>query len=171
MKEILFQGPVFRVERFDVELPTGKTVSRDAVRHPGAVVLLPRLDDGRVLLIRNYREVVERWLSELPAGTLEPGETPDEAAPRELEEETGYRATTFTKLTEFLATPGICDERMVVFLAEGLVPTAQRLDEGECIEVVPTPFEEALRMVEDGTIEDAKTIASLLYFDRFVRHR
>jgi ADP-ribose pyrophosphatase len=171
MKETLFEGPVFRVERFEAELPNGKTVTRDAVRHPGAVVILPRLPDGRVLLIRNYREVVGKWLYELPAGTLEPGEHPDEAAPRELEEETGHRATTSTKLTEFLATPGICDERMYVYLAEGLVRTAQRLDEGECIEVLPTPFEAALEMVRDGRIEDAKSIAALLYFDRFVIRR
>jgi ADP-ribose pyrophosphatase len=171
MRETLFEGPIFRVERFEVELPTGQKVVRDAVRHPGAVVILPRLADGRVLLIRNYREVVGRWLFELPAGTLEPGEHPDDAAPRELEEETGHRAASLTKMTEFLATPGMCDERMFVYLADQLSPTAQNLDEGECIEVVPTPLEAALEMVRDGQIEDAKTIAALLYFDRFMHRR
>lgn len=170
-KEILFEGPVFRVERFELELPNGKTAVRDAVRHPGAVVILPLLPDGRVLLIRNFREVVKRWLLELPAGTLEPGEHPDEGAPRELEEETGHRADALTKMTEFLATPGMCDERLFAYVAEGLVPTAQNLDEGECIELAATPFDEALEMVRDGRIEDAKTIASLLYYDRFLRRR
>lgn len=168
-REVLFEGPVFKVERFEIELPNGSRATRDAVRHPGAVVIVPILDDGRVLLIRNYREVVERWLFELPAGKLEPGESPDEAAPRELEEETGHLCERLTKLTEFLATPGMCDERMFAYVAEGLVPTAQRLDDGECIEVVPTPLDEALELVRDGLIEDAKTIASLLFYDRFVR--
>jgi ADP-ribose pyrophosphatase len=171
MSQTLFEGPIFRVERFEIELPNGKTVVRDAVRHPGAVVILPLLDDGRILLIRNFREVVRKWLHEIPAGTLEPGEHPDDAAPRELEEETGHRAGRLAKLTEFLATPGMCDERMYAYLAEGLEPTAQNLDEGECIDVVPTPLDEALEMVRDGRIEDAKTIATLLYYDRFVRER
>ena len=168
-RETLFEGPIFRVERFEIELPDGKVATRDAVRHPGAVVILPLLGDGRVLLIRNYREVVRRWLYELPAGKLEPGESPDEAAPRELEEETGHRAGSLTKMTEFLATPGMCDERMHVYLAQDLEPTAQRLDEGEHIEVVPTPIGEALEMVRDGRVEDAKTVAGLLFFDRFHR--
>ena len=167
---VVYEGRIFRVETFEIELPNGKTVTRDAVRHPGAVVVLPILDDGRVLLIRNYREVVKRWLYELPAGTLEPGEHPDVAAPRELEEETGHRAGKLTKLAEFLATPGMCDERLYAYVAEGLVPTAQRLDEGECIEVVPTPLDEALQMVDDGRIEDAKTLVSLLRYDRLRRN-
>jgi len=134
------------------------------VEHPGAAVILPVLDDGRVILIRNVRRTVGKTLWELPAGTLEPGEPAVSCAERELEEETGYRARTMTPLTEFFASPGVLDERMHGFLATDLVETAQDLDEGEQIEVFPLPTWQVRDMLKEGHIEDGKTIALLLFW-------
>jgi 8-oxo-dGTP pyrophosphatase MutT (NUDIX family) len=137
---------------------------RDMVVHPGAVVLLPVLDDGRLLLIRQHRFTVGRTLLELPAGTREADEEISLCAARELEEETGYRAARLTPLLSFLPTPGMSDERMHVFVATGLTATEQRLDQAEQIEVEPLPLGEVLARIERNEIEDAKTIAAVLYF-------
>jgi ADP-ribose pyrophosphatase len=127
------------------------------------------MDDGRVCLIRNHRATVERTLIEVPAGTLEPNEDPDACAIRELEEETGYRAGKLEKLTTFYMSPGILNERMHVYLATGLEEGPSRREAGEEIENYLVTWEEALAMVERGEIEDGKTIAALLYADRFRR--
>lgn len=134
------------------------------VVHPGSVVLLPLRDDGKLLLIRNRRFAVERTLLELPAGTLELGEDPAGCAARELEEETGHRAASLTALLAFYPSPGMSSERMHVFVARGLTQTEQRLDESEQIEVEPLALEEVLARIERNEIEDAKTIAAVLYF-------
>jgi len=173
--EILHESSRFRVVRRKQQ-PSGKAMlSRDVILHPGAVVIIPRFDDrllrdgGRIYLIRNYRVAVDETLIELPAGTLEPNEDPLECAHRELEEETGYRAAKIEKLHEFYMSPGILNERMHLFLATGLTPGEMNLDEGEQIEVVPTPWNDALTMIDTGEIRDAKTIAGLLFYDRHRR--
>ena len=142
--------------------PDGRAVEREIVRHPGGAVILPRLDDGRLVLIRNRRISVGESLWELPAGTRGPGEDLAEVARRELQEETGYRAARIEPFGWFLTTPGFTDERIDAFLAEGLVPGPQRLDAGEWIQVEPLPLEEVLSMIDDGRICDAKTIAVVL---------
>jgi ADP-ribose pyrophosphatase len=147
--------------------PDGKLHVRETVQHPGAVTILPLLDDGRVCLIRNYRIAVEKTLVELPAGTLEPGEDPAVTARRELIEETGYRASSIEKLSEFYMSPGILNERMHLYLARGLQPGPAALEPGEQIETWVVPWAEAMRMACDGSIQDAKTLVGLLYFDRF----
>lgn len=164
---LIHRGSKFELRARSVPTRGGGHVRREVVVHPGAVVLLPLLDDGRIVLIRNHRFSVDRALWELPAGTLEPGEPVERCAARELEEETGYRAGALAPLTAFYASPGITDERMHVFLATGLRPSAQDLDATERIEVFPTEVEEARAMIRDGRIEDGKTIAALLYWLAF----
>ncbi len=163
-RELLLKAAKFDVARLKFEAPGGTEIIRDVVEHPGAAVILPVLDDGRVVMIRNLRRIVGKTLWELPAGTLERGEPPEECAARELEEETGYRAKTIKPLTEFFASPGILNERMYGYLATELDRTAQALDESEEIEVFPLPSWQVRDMLKDGHIEDGKTIALLLYW-------
>lgn len=169
--ELLLEARRFRVVRMAATVPDGTVHLREIIRHPGAVVILPILADGRVALIRNYRIAVEEWLVELPAGTLEPNEDPREAAFRELAEETGFRAKSMERLTWFCSSPGILDERMHLFLATGLEAGPMALEGGEEIEPLLTPWDDAMRMVRDGQIHDAKTLAGLLYYDAFRRGR
>ncbi len=161
---ILFQGKIFRVERTTQVMPDGSEHERQVVRHPGAVVILPLLDDGRICLLRNFRAAVGERLIELPAGTLEVGEDPARAARRELAEETGYRAGRIEPLLTFFSSPGIFDERMHLFLADRLQPGETALEAGEDIESLLCTREEALEMVRRGEIRDAKTLVGLLYY-------
>ena len=163
-RELLLETPLFKVARLSFEAKDGGEIIRDVIEHPGAAVILPLLDDGRVVLIRNVRHTVGKVLWELPAGTLEEGEAPDACAAREVEEETGYRAGSLAPLTEFFASPGILNERMYGFLATDLVQTSQSLDDDEEIEVFPIPQWQVRDMLKDGHIEDAKTITLLLYW-------
>jgi ADP-ribose pyrophosphatase len=121
------------------------------------------------VLIRNYRIAVDEELLELPAGTIDPGEDPLETARRELAEETGYRAENFRRLTEFWVSPGILSERMHLFLATGLQPGAAALEKGEQIQTLVVAWDEALAMIDQQKIRDAKTLAGLLYYDRLRR--
>ena len=163
-RELLLSNSLFQVARLTFEGPDGSEIVRDVIEHRGAAVILPLLDDDRIILIRNMRRTVGKVLWELPAGTLEPGEDPDVCAAREVEEETGYRAGRLTPLASFYASPGILDERMHGFLATELVRSEQSLDKDEEIEVFPIPQWQVRDMIKDGHIEDGKTIALLLYW-------
>ncbi|MHC4065044.1 MAG: NUDIX hydrolase [Planctomycetota bacterium] len=154
-------GAIFSVERRRYQRPDGAEVTRDVVVHPGSVTIVPLLDYDRIVLIRNYRYLTEKELLELPAGTLEAGETPERCALRELEEETGYRAGRLDPLCEFYTTPGICTERMRVFIGTDLTATGQRLQGSERIRVAVTGIDQVRRMLDEGGIEDGKTIAAL----------
>ncbi|GAB5405435.1 MAG: NUDIX hydrolase [Aureliella sp.] len=159
-------------QRFDVEeisypLPAGGTFRREVIRHPGAVVILPILSDGRICLIRNYRATVEQTLYELPAGTREPGEPPIETARRELAEETGYQCSSIEPLLDFHMSPGILDEHMFAFLATDLTPGPQRLELGEQIANCPVSVAELDEMLRSGQLSDSKSISVLLYYLRF----
>src|SRR5687768_5614517 len=142
--DVVFRAKRFHIERRPLTRHDGTTEYREVLVHPGSVVLLPLLDDGRVVLIKNERFSVGRTLWELPAGTREANEDPALCAARELEEETGYRAQTITPLFSFYPTPGVSDERMHAFVARGLVKTQQSLDPVERIEPVPTTVDEVL---------------------------
>jgi ADP-ribose pyrophosphatase len=161
--ELLLTTERFRVVRDSFVTSSGQTKSREIVRHPGAVVILPLLDDGRVCLIKNFRLSVRQTLIELPAGTLDPGESPQTTAERELTEETGYRAQFVKHLHSFYLSPGILDERMHLFLATGLTEGETARELGEEIVNFVVPWEEAIALIFRGEIQDAKTIASLLY--------
>jgi ADP-ribose pyrophosphatase len=159
--ELVFKGRVAEVHRVGVKMPDGRVVQRDYLIYNGAAVILPILDDGSIVLIRNWRFAVEEMLYELPAGMLEPGEDPAVGAARELTEETGYTAGRLEKLGEFFTGPGTCNERMHAYLATGLTPGKQRLESYEQIEVEVVSDAQARAMVADGRIHDGKTIAAL----------
>jgi len=168
-RQLVFHGRKIDLVLETVISPDGQPQIREIVLHRGAAVLLPILDDQRVVLVWNYRYPIGQRLLELPAGTLEPGETSESCAARELEEEIGYRAGKLTKLAEFYPSPGVLSECMHLFLAEELQPTQQKLDAGESIEVEILPFEEAVQSVLRGQIRDAKTIVGLMLYDRLRR--
>ncbi len=167
--ETLLTSRKYAVVRRHVTLPDGTAHTYDEVQHPGAAVILPILPDGRVLLQNVYRFTVGRDLLELPAGTLDPGEDPQTAAGRELTEETGYRAGKLTLLLEMLSTPGFCNERMFMYVAEELTAGPTALEAGEVITPAPMALDDALSAVGDGRIVDGKSVAALLYYDRFAR--
>jgi ADP-ribose pyrophosphatase len=163
---IVHTGRKIRVGLDVTTLPDGREIRRDAIFHPGAAVILPVLADGRVCLLRNERFVTGETLWELPAGTLEPDEPPEQAARRELEEETGYQAARWRKLAEFYASPGVMNEILHLFVAEDLSPGPTRHEADEQIETHLVAFEQALGWAVDGTIRDGKTITGLLLWDR-----
>jgi ADP-ribose pyrophosphatase len=169
-QRVLFRGQRVDLLSIEAEHPQGKYISRELIDHPGAVVILPLLDPKTVLLIRNSREVVQETLWELPAGTLEENEDPLTCAAREVAEETGYKADKLTPLLNFFSTPGFCNEILFTYVAEELTFVGQDLDETEKIDVIPTPLSQALQMIKEGTIHDAKTICALLYFATYCRH-
>lgn len=167
--EVLLSTTKFRVVREMIASPGGKTKTREIIRHPGACVIAPLLDDDRVCLIKNWRIAVGQTLVELPAGTLEPPEPPEETAERELIEETGYRAKKIQFLHDFFLSPGILDEKMHLYLATGLTAGETAREEGEEIENWLVPWNEAISMIFRGEIQDAKTIVGLLWVDRLRR--
>jgi len=160
--EVVFQAPKFQIVR--KEVPNSPQPIRYVIQHPGAVAILPVLDDGRIVFVRNYRVSIEEELLEIPAGTREPGESPQATAIRELEEETGYRARIWRQLCEFYTSPGIADEKMTLFLARLLEPGQPRLAPDERLEPCILPFDEALAAIDKGTIRDAKTLVAILLY-------
>src|SRR5262249_23664562 len=153
-RNILHVGRKIKVALDTDVLPDGQTVTRDVVLHPGAVAILPLLDGDRVCLLRNYRAAVNDTLWEVPAGTLEPGEPPADAAVRELEEETGYTAKCWRKLVELIPSPGVLNEVIHLFLAEALTPGPMRPEAGEDLEPHVVAWSQALAWAMDGTIRD-----------------
>jgi len=164
--QILASKEIFRGRVFSVTVDTiregNKTYEREVVHHPGSAVIVPIFADGSIALVRQYRHPAVRFLLEAPAGTLKPGEVPEEGAARELEEELGIVAGCLEKLSEFFVSPGFCEEKMWVYLATELTETSQRLEDDEIIEVVKVPFSQALSMITTGEIEDAKTIIGIM---------
>jgi ADP-ribose pyrophosphatase len=165
-RTVVHVGRKIRVEIEDGVGPDGTPFRRDIVVHPGAVAILPILDDGHVCLLENVRPAVGATLWEIPAGTLEPGEPLEEAARRELAEETGYTAARLTKVCAFYPSPGVLSEQTHLFVAEGLTPGEMRLEADEQMTPRVLAWVEALRMALDGTIRDAKTLVAILLWDR-----
>lgn len=159
----VYTGRVVRLDVDDVELADGTAAVREAVRHPGAVVIVPLTTDDRVVLVRQFRYVPGMVLTELPAGTLKPGEAPETCARRELAEETGHAAGRLEHAASFYSAPGFCDEIVHCFIASDLTAAeAGEPDEDERIEIEVVPFAEAIERVRAGRIRDAKTVAGLL---------
>ena len=165
----LYTGSVFGVRQDRVIEPGGIRVTRDVVTHHGSVVLLPVLSDGRILLVRQYRHAVGQFLWELVAGRIEPGEPHLAAARRELLEETGYTARRFRKLLDVFPTPGFVSERMIVYAATGLTAGRARPESDERITTRAFSLRQLERMIQRGTLRDAKSIAGLLFYSRFLR--
>ncbi len=167
-ERVLCRGRRFALGQRVIEY-AGVRAVRDVLLHPGAVVVLPLLDGERVVMLRQFRPGPLEWVYELPAGTLEPGESPEEAARRELVEETGYDAEELRLLLKVYPSPGTSTEVMYMYLATGLRYVGARPERGEFLEVVVLRLDEALEMVRRGAVPDAKTALLLLYYDRFVR--
>jgi ADP-ribose pyrophosphatase len=167
--DIIFQAKRFCIERVIQTTPDGARHVREIVRHPGAVVVLPLLEDRQVVFVRNYRAAVDETLIELPAGTLDRQEDPQSTAQRELAEETGYQAGRIVHLLTFCMSPGILDEKMHLFLATSLTAGKMDLEPGEDIQPFPCAWQKAMEMARRGDIRDAKTLVGLLYYDRFMR--
>jgi ADP-ribose pyrophosphatase len=157
---VLHRYRIFAIVEKELRLPSGRTVARQVVQHPGAVVIIPQLADGRLLLVEQYRFAVGETLLEFPAGTLEPDEAPLDCAKRELLEETGYRADHWRALGIMYPSPGYCDEKQYLFVATGLVPEHVAGDEDEILEVKGLTAQEVERVIADGALVDAKSIAA-----------
>jgi ADP-ribose pyrophosphatase len=168
--KVMYEGRVFGVRRDHVIEPTGVNATRDVVTHPGSVVVLPVFPNGSTLLIRQFRYATGMFLWELVAGRKDPGETFPRAAHRELAEETGYTAKRMRKLMDVFPTPGFVTERMVIYLATGLKEGKARPEEDEKIEQRVFTLAEAERWIRAGKIRDAKSVAGILYYLRFIAH-
>lgn len=161
-----YRGPAFWVTTDEVEEPSGVRARRDIVRHSGSVVILAVDDSGReprVLIEKQYRHAAGQFLYELPAGRIDEGEDPLKAAKRELLEETGYSARSWKKALHFWASPGFVAEAMTIYLARDPKPGAAQPEDDEVIEIDWVPLSQAVAMVLDNTIQDAKTIAGILW--------
>ena len=158
----VFKGPVFSIESGVLREPLGVRARRDIVRHSGSVAVLPVRADGQVVLIRQYRCVFRKQVMELPAGRIDEGETPLRAAKRELREEVRLGARAWERLLRILPTPGFCSETVTIYRATGFFESAAEPDPDERIEILAMPLSRALRLVERGEIEDAKTVVALL---------
>lgn len=163
---LVFEGDRFRVRRVTIHRPDGRTATKDVIDHPSAVAVLPLLDDGRVVMIRNHRFTSGRTLLEIPAGKVDEGETNEAAARRECQEETGYSVASLTPLCRFFPSPGILSEEMTVFVGRDLTAGRQQLQGNERIEVEIHAHGDLLKLIDSGGIEDAKTIIALLYYAR-----
>ncbi len=161
-KRQIFKGRIVSLAIERHQLPDGRTADFEIVRHPGGAAVLPVLDDGRVVLIRQFRPAGGGMIWEIPAGKLEPDENPRDCVEREIQEEIGYRAGHLEKLGEMLTAVGFCDEVVHLYLARKLEPVAQALEADEFIEVVPMVLTEALALVARGEIPDGKTQLALL---------
>jgi ADP-ribose pyrophosphatase len=164
-EEKIFEGRVISLFHQQVELPNGKTSTREIVKHPGAVAIIPVTDEGKIVLVDQYRKAMERVLLEIPAGKLEKGEEPLRTAIRELEEETGYEAAEWNHIQSFYTSPGFADEYIHIYLATGLrkKENSASLDEDEFVEVRELSLEECLEELQKGAIHDAKTCFAIQY--------
>ncbi|MGQ9479079.1 MAG: NUDIX hydrolase [Thermoproteota archaeon] len=165
--EVAYHGKIVSLLKYVVSL-NGRMVLREVVKHPGAVAIVPLKDDGKIILVEQYRLPAGRRLVEIPAGTLRNGEGMKECARRELLEETGYRARIIRRIRSFYLAPGYSTEKITLFLATRLEKAEQNLDEDENIELVEVPLEDTWRMLEKGEIEDAKTIIGLYEVSRII---
>jgi ADP-ribose pyrophosphatase len=167
--KIIYDGPVFGVRRDEVIEPSGVRAVREVITHPGSVVVLPVLPDKRILMIRQYRYAARQYLWELVAGRMDAGETPREAAARELIEETGYRAKRFRVFLDVFPTPGFLEERMFILLAEGLTAGKPEPEEDEKIVSHAYDRKQLEGMIRRGKLRDAKSIAGILFYYRFLK--
>ena len=169
--ESIWKGRLLDVRRDRVRLPDGSEGVREYVTHPGAVVMIPVLEDGRMILERQYRYPVGRVMLEFPAGKIELDEDTLETAKRELREETGYLAAEWRHLGTMHPTIGYADERIEIYLARGLTALdSNALDEGEFLEVVTLTLDEMLDEVRAGRLTDGKTLSALLWAEKVLRH-
>lgn len=169
----LYTGRVLNLDLDRVRFPDGSAGELEMIRHPGAAAVVPMVDplespDPRVLLIRQFRHATDGFILEIPAGRLDPGETPEACAHRELAEEAGRRSDELRYLTTIYTTPGFTDERIHLYLATGLTEIAHAREADEFMEVVTLPWREVGRLVQAGEIKDGKTLVALMYVQSFL---
>jgi ADP-ribose pyrophosphatase len=164
----IYQGPVFGLRRDEVIEPSGVRTTREVITHPGSVVVLPVLPDGRILLIQQYRHATRQYLWELVAGRMDPGETPKVAAARELIEETGFRAQRLRVFLDVFPTPGFLEERMFILLAEELTAGEAEPEDDEKIVSRAYRRKQLEEMIRSGKLRDAKSIAGILFYFQFL---
>ncbi|EOR23424.1 NUDIX hydrolase [Cytobacillus oceanisediminis] len=163
--EHIFSGRIIQVQVDEVELPNGKTSTRELVKHPGAVAVIAITEDNKLVMVEQYRKPLEKVIVEIPAGKLEKGEEPALCARRELEEETGYDCKSLELVSSFYTSPGFADEIIHVYVAKGLTKKedAAGLDEDEFVNVLEITLDEALELIKEQRIFDAKTIFGVQY--------
>ena len=162
-KKDIYKGDFLTIQTLKVKLPNNNYAIRDIVRHPGAVALLAFIDDETVLLVKQFRTAIGKSIYEIPAGKLEKGEEPKDAALRELEEETGYKAGSIEELGYIYTGAGFTDQKIYIFKASNLSMGKKGGDDDEFIEVFPFKIRDIKKMIKEGTIVDTKTISSLMY--------
>ncbi len=165
---LVYDGGLLKVRRDSVKLPDGNLAFREYIRHPGASVIIAINPHGNLLMVRQFRYPLDRTFLELPAGKIDPGETPLECARRELREETGYEASDFREIATVHPCIGYSDERLVYFIAENLSHAGKQTDEEEFLENVEISLGDALEMVRCGEISDGKTVSGLFWAERIL---
>jgi ADP-ribose pyrophosphatase len=167
-RTVIYEGRVFRLIRENVTLDNGVSTDLDYLEHPGAAAIVPLITTDEVVLIRQYRHALKRYIWEIPAGTLDPPEEAAACARRELAEETGYAAAEWHELGEITPVPGYSNERIHLFLASDLSPAQQELDADEVLAIHRVTLAEALEMISGGDIQDAKSICGLLLAQKWL---
>ncbi len=168
-RELMYKGAIIDLYKDKVQAPDGNVQDYDFIGHKGAAAVMPVTDDGRILMVRQYRNALDRFTLEIPAGGLDTKDEPGiVCAARELEEETGYKSDDLEHLISVHTTIAFCNEKIDIFVARNLTPSKQHLDEGEFVEVEPYTIEELVDMVYGGQIMDAKTVSAIMaYYNKF----
>lgn len=169
--EQIFTGKIIQLQVDDVSLPNGETSTREIIKHPGAVAVIPITKDNKIVFVEQYRKPLEKSLVEIPAGKLEEGENPEAAAIRELEEETGYTTNELSLVTSFYTSPGFADELITIYITDTIEKMTEHVagDDDEFVEIIELTLDEAKQYVEDGRIKDAKTNYAILYLHALER--
>ena len=165
-RELMYEGTILKIYKDHMKFENGNTAEWDFIHHDGAAAVVPIMEDGRILMVTQYRNALERDTLEIPAGKLDdPNESGLVCASRELEEETGYRSENLEWILTLRTTVAFCDERIEVYVAKDLIPSRQNLDEDEYVDVKAYTLEELKEKIFDGTIQDSKTVAALLAYE------
>ena len=167
-RELQYKGKIIEVYKDSMETPNGNIKQWDIVHHKGAAAIIPVMEDGRIIMVRQYRGPLDREILEIPAGGLNTKESSIDCATRELEEETGYRSEHLKHLITIYTTVGFCDEKIEIFVANDLIQSKQNLDEDEFVTLEYYTLEELKKKIFVGEIEDAKTVSAILAYDNFV---
>ena len=166
--ETIYNGKILRLEKLTVLLPNGKEAEREVVRHSGAALIIPITEEGKIIMVNQFRKPVEKVCLEMPAGKLDPGEEPLDCAKRELEEETGYTTSNIEYVITIDTTPGFSDEKIHIFIANDLKAGQLKPDVDEFLDIVEMEIDELIKMIYQGNINDAKTIIGAFIAEKFL---